>query len=170
MSARKTTASTTPTVSDVTTSSAFGNMESAGAATTRCEAIRPGLRFAVDLGGRCDNPRVVTEAEGTALLLARFTEAGFAIASNYRFHEGDIDVDLDGWDAAARVGYEYITREAGDDRQFDAATLALFEARMQHGELCVMLIDEHEAVTAEALDAAARGFLAEVKERRSATP
>ena len=113
---------------------------------------------------------MVTEAEGTALLLTRFTEAGFAIASDYHFHEGDIDVDLDGWDAAARVGYEYITREAGDDRQFDAATLALFEARMVKGELYVMLIDEHDAVTADALDAAARGFLAEVKERRSPAP
>ena len=107
----------------------------------------------------------MTEAEGTALLLSRFTEAGFAIAPDFHFHEGDIEVDLDGWDAAARVGYEYITREAGDDRQFDPATLARFEARMEKGELYVMLIDEHEAVTADALDAAARGFLAEVAQR-----
>ena len=110
----------------------------------------------------------MTEDEGTALLLSRFTEAGFAIASNFHFHEGDIEVDLDGWDAAARVGYEYITREAGDEAQFDPATLARFEARMQKGELYVMLIDEHEAVTADALDAAARGFLAEVTGRLAA--
>ena len=107
----------------------------------------------------------MTEAEGTALLLSRFTEAGFAIAADFHFHEGDIEVDLDGWDAAARVGYEYITAEAGDDKQFDPATLARFEARMEKGELYVMLIDEHEAVTADALDAAARGFLAEVAQR-----
>lgn len=107
----------------------------------------------------------MTEAEGTALLLSRFTEAGFTIAADFHFHEGDIEVDLDGWDASARVGYEYITREAGDDRQFDAETLARFEARMEKGELYVMLIDEHEAVTADALDAAARGFLAEVAQR-----
>src|SRR5438445_481338 len=81
---------------------------------------------ATDLDLACvrRDPRRVTEAEGTALLLARFTEAGFAIASNFHFKEGDIEVDLDGWDAAARVGYEYITREAGDDRQFDEATLS----------------------------------------------
>lgn len=108
----------------------------------------------------------MTEAEGTALLLARFTEAGYAIAQDHPFHEDDIVVDLDGWDAAARVGYEYITREAGDDRQFDAATLARFEARIALGELHVLLIDERDAVTAEALDAAARGFLAELATRR----
>ena len=108
----------------------------------------------------------MTESEGTALLFQRFTEAGYAIVPNFRFHEGDIDVDLDGWDATARVGYEYITREAGDDRQFDATTLACFEARMTKGELFVMLIDEHEALTAELLNGAARGFLAALAERQ----
>ncbi len=110
----------------------------------------------------------MTEAEGCALLLARFTEAGFTVASNFHFHEDGIDVDLDGWDAAARVGFEYITREAGDDRQFDPETLGRFEARMEKGELYVLLVDEREAVTAEALDAAARAFLAEVGKRAPA--
>jgi hypothetical protein len=112
----------------------------------------------------------VKEADGTALLLARFTEAGYAIAENCRFHEGDIDVELDGWDAARRVGYEYITLEAHDERQFDAATLARFEARMHDGELFVLLVDEHDAVTAEALDLAARAFLAEVARVRGGAP
>jgi hypothetical protein len=108
----------------------------------------------------------VTEAEGCALLLAKFTEAGYAIAPDFRFHEGDIEVDLDGWDASARVGYEYITREAGDHRQFDARTLGLFEERMMKGELFVLLVDEQEAVTKEALAAAAEGFLGEVAKAR----
>lgn len=108
----------------------------------------------------------MTEAEGCALLYSRFTEAGYAIVPNCRFHEGDIEVDLDGWDAAARVGYEYITREAGDHRQFDATTLDRFEQRMERGELFVLLIDEQDAVTEGALDAAAQGFLAELAARR----
>jgi hypothetical protein len=107
----------------------------------------------------------VKEAEGTALLAARFEEAGYRIARDYHFQEGDISVDLDGWDAAARVGFEYITREAGDDRQFTPATLSRFEARMERGELFVLLVDEEEAVTAEALDHAARGFLEILAER-----
>ena len=110
----------------------------------------------------------MTEAEGKALLLARFTEAGYAVVADFHFHEGDVVVDLDGWDAAARVGYEYITREAGDDKQFDDATLVRFEARMEKGELYVLLVDEREAVTKEALGAAADGFLAELARARGA--
>lgn len=108
----------------------------------------------------------MTEAEGCALLLAKFTDAGYAIASNVHFAEGGIEVDLDGWDAKARVGFEYITREAGDDKQFTPDTLATFEARMEKGELFVLLVDEKEAITREALGAAADGFLAEIAKIR----
>ncbi|MDB4942552.1 MAG: hypothetical protein JWP97_2086 [Labilithrix sp.] len=107
----------------------------------------------------------MTEAEGCALLLAKFTEAGYAVVADFHFAEGDLEVDLDGWDEKARVGYEYITREAGDHRQFDAATLERFEARMARGELHVLLVDETDAVTKEALEAAAIGFLAELAAR-----
>jgi hypothetical protein len=110
----------------------------------------------------------MTEDEGCALLLSRFTEAGFAIEAPFHFHEGDIEVDLDGWDAEARVGYEYITREAGDHLQFTANTLASFEARVQNEELFVLLIDERDAVTADELDAAASAFLGELAKRRAA--
>jgi hypothetical protein len=109
----------------------------------------------------------VKEADGTALLLALFTAAGYAITQNHHFHEGDIEVDLDGWDPSARVGYEYITQEAGDYVQFTPATLGLFEARMEQGELFVLLIDDHEAVTAPSLEAAAKSFLAELASRRA---
>jgi hypothetical protein len=124
--------------------------------------------IAVDRSRGRGDSQLVNEAEGTALLATRFTEAGYAIVQNFHFHEGDIAVDLDGWDAVARVGYEYITSEAGDYLQFDPATLERFEARMEKGELAVLLVDEHDVVTAEALDAAARGFLAFLAERRGA--
>ena len=109
----------------------------------------------------------MNEADGTALLHARFTEAGYTIVQNCRFTEGDIDVELDGWDAEKRIGYEYITAEAHDELQFTPATLERFEARMHAGELYVLLIDEHHAVTADSLDAAARGILAEVVKVRA---
>ncbi len=112
----------------------------------------------------------MTEAEGCALLLAKFTAAGYTIVPDFHFHESDIEVDLDGWDGKARVGYEYITREAHDELQFDDATLARFEARMEKGELFVLLIDEHDAVTKEALATAADGFLAELAKRSGAKP
>ena len=105
------------------------------------------------------------EADGCALLLSRFTEAGYAIATDFHFREGAIEVDLDGWDEKARVGYEYITSEAGDQKQFDDKTLGEFERRMEKGDLYVLLVDEHDAVTESALDAAASGFLSELAKR-----
>lgn len=107
----------------------------------------------------------MTEAEGCALLFQRFTEAGYSITQNFHFQEGDISVDLDGWDEKKRVGYEYITDEAGDRRSFDDKTLAAFETRMEKGDLFVLLIDEREAITADALNAAAKGFLGELSKR-----
>jgi hypothetical protein len=110
----------------------------------------------------------VTEAEGCALLLARFVRAGFKPLTNVRFQEGGIDVELDGWDPVGRVGFEYITREAGDDRSFDDVTLGNLESRMARGELYLLLVDERDAVTSLALELAADGFLDEVSRRRGA--
>lgn len=109
----------------------------------------------------------MTEAQGRALLRGLFTAAGYAIVEDFHFDEEGVVVDLDGWDAQARVGYEYITREAGDDVQFDEATLGRFEARMDRGELFVLLVDETQAVTAEALEEAGKGFLAELESRKA---
>jgi hypothetical protein len=108
----------------------------------------------------------LTESEGCALLHARFTDAGYHIVANFQFKEGDIEVDLDGWDASARVGYEYVTQEASDRLQFTPTALASFEARMAKDELFVLLVDETEAVTPDALDAFATSFLAEVAKRK----
>jgi hypothetical protein len=41
---------------------------------------------------------------------------------------------------------------------------------MEKGDLFVLLIDEHDAVTKEALSSAADGFLAELAKRSGATP
>lgn len=109
----------------------------------------------------------MTEAQGRALLKGLFTAAGYAIAEDFHFDEGGVVVDLDGWDAGARVGYEYITREAGDHLQFDERTLGEFEARMERGELHVLLVDETEAITEAALEGAGRGFLAELGARKA---
>lgn len=100
------------------------------------------------------------------MLLARFTAAGYHIQQNFHFHEGDLEVDLDGWDPIARVGYEYITREANDDMQFTPEALASFERRMARHELFVFLVDEREAITEAELGKAADAFLGEIADRR----
>jgi hypothetical protein len=109
---------------------------------------------------------MMTEAAGRALLQALFTEAGFAIATDVPFNENGVAVDLDGWDSCARVGYEYIAREVGDERQFNTGTLASLEARMQRDELYLFLIDERDAITPDALEVACRGFLQTLAARK----
>jgi len=109
-----------------------------------------------------EQPRVaratLTEAEGRALLEARFREAGFAIVESYRLTEGDLDVELDGFDPDRRVGYEFLTTEAGDRVEFTPAVVAALERRAAAGELSVFLVDEAE-VDGPALDRFARRFL-----------
>jgi hypothetical protein len=108
----------------------------------------------------------MTESEGCALLTARFVRAGFAIARDVPFEIAGTTVHLDGWDAGARVGFEYITKEAGDDAEFTPDVMRAFEDKMRAGQLHVFLIDESadEATLGEAADA----FLAELTARKPA--
>ncbi len=103
------------------------------------------------------------EAEGCAFLAGRFEKAGFEIARDVEFEIAGRCVHLDGWDAKRKVGFEYITEEAGDDEEFTPEVMRAFEEKMRGGELHVFLIDEvaTEAELAEAADA----FLAEIAKR-----
>lgn len=93
----------------------------------------------------------MTEAEGCALLKLHFEQAGFSITEHYRFTEGGLDVALDGFDSARRVGYEYITTAAGDRAEITPAVLDHLERRMERQELYVLLLDEHQAPSAVTL-------------------
>ena len=110
----------------------------------------------------------MTEAEGCAVLHAAFTSAGYAIRERFVFREEGVEVELDGWDEARRVGYEYITDEAGDRAEFTPRSVAALEARMARGELHVLLVDEHDADGESDLRAAASAFLRELRDRRGA--
>lgn len=99
------------------------------------------------------------EREGRALLKARFEAAGFRIRVDHTFVEEGVSIRLDGFDPAARVGYEYITTEAGDRADVSPAEIASLEERMKRGEVFVLLLDEREAPTREILDFAATRFL-----------
>ena len=104
----------------------------------------------------------LTEAEGCALLKVRFSEAGYAIQEHVAFEEEGVEVVLDGYDPAARVGYEYLTTEAGDREEFTPEVVAALEARMREGELFLFLIDELD-VDARGLSLAAERFLLAVE-------
>lgn len=111
----------------------------------------------------------MTEAEGAALLKGLFEAAGYQIAERFTFDEEGVFAELDGWDAVARVGYEYITSEAGDRLEFTPRALAALERRMKKNELFVLLIDEHDVEGGAALTLAAEAFLREVAARKASS-
>lgn len=109
------------------------------------------------------------EATGCRILKEQFTQAGLAIEENYPLHEDSICFNVDGFDPAARIGYEYITTEAGDRSEITPQLIAALEARMQKGEpatqggLYIFLIDEHHVEGPAELRSAAAQFLARVQ-------
>jgi len=104
----------------------------------------------------------VSEAEGCLLLTRLFRARGYAIKRNVRFREHGVSFDIDGWDAKARVGFEFLSSEQEDH---DDLTLEEFKDLMlaqQRGELAVFIIDEAEALSEAELTAAANDFLDDV--------
>jgi len=108
----------------------------------------------------------LSEAEGRAVLARVFATAGYVCREDVVVTAGGASLTLDGYDAAARVGYEFLTAEAHDEAEFTPAAVAALEERMERGELAVLLVDEHEALTPEALERAATRFVAHVKAHR----
>jgi hypothetical protein len=106
----------------------------------------------------------MTEQSACALLKARFEKAGYAIAENVAFDEDGVAFEVDGFDAAKRVGYEYITDEAGDSWDVDNEVIAKLAARRDAGELFILVVGEAEAPDAAALGRAADLFLGQLAE------
>lgn len=101
----------------------------------------------------------MTEREGCEILRRCFTEAGLAIEEGYALHGEGVPVNLDGFDPARRVGYEFITTEAGDRAEVTPAVVAALDERMEKGELFVFLLDEAEVRDEASLRRAAGRFL-----------
>src|SRR5690242_13631054 len=100
----------------------------------------------------------VEERAACALLKQRFESAGLTIAENRAFDEGGVRFEIDGFDAAHRVGYEYLTTEAGDSWDVDDAVIAALAERRKRGELHVLIVDEADAPDEAALGKAADAF------------
>src|SRR5580704_14931806 len=102
------------------------------------------------------------EREACGLLKARFEAAGLRISENVMFDEGGVRFEIDGFDAARRVGYEYVTEEAGDRWDVDEQVEQALTARRASGELFVLVVSETDAPDAAALGKRADAFLAEL--------
>ncbi len=105
------------------------------------------------------------ERKASERLKSRFEQAGFRIKESVDFDKHGLRFDLDGYDADAKVGYEYVTDEAGDGWDVDDAVIAKLTELRASGELSILVVDEDEAPDEAGLDRAIDEFLADLKER-----
>ena len=105
------------------------------------------------------------ERAACALLKQRFEAAGFTIEDNRPFDEDGIRFEIDGFDPHRRVGYEYLTEEAGDSWDVDEAVIAALEERRARGDLHILIVDESRAPDPASLATAADAFLADLRAR-----
>ncbi|MBM4357445.1 MAG: hypothetical protein FJ096_04970 [Deltaproteobacteria bacterium] len=111
----------------------------------------------------------VDEARGREILGRRFRAAGLGLVTDHPMTLAGKVVRLDGFDPVRRIGFEYVTTEAGDREELSPEVLEDLEARSARGELCVLLIDEKHVPSEAALERAADRFLG-VALRRMAPP
>jgi len=106
----------------------------------------------------------LSETEGCDLLTRIFKLRGYAIERNLPFHEYGVEFHIDGWDAKARVGFEFLSSEDDDHDDLSLVEYQALWTAQQLGELALFIIDEVEPLSAADLAASANEFLDEVAE------
>lgn len=104
----------------------------------------------------------LSELEGCDLLARLFTARGYKLSRNVIFREYGVTFHIDGWDAAARVGFEFLTSEDDDHDDLTLEGYKTLMAAQQRGELSLFILDEVETLSAAELTATAHEFLDEV--------
>jgi uncharacterized protein YndB with AHSA1/START domain len=103
------------------------------------------------------------DERGACSVLKRSFEArGLAIEENRPFDEDGVAFEIDGFDPERRIGYEYVTEEAGDSWDVDERVVAALDERRRKGELFVLILHETDAPDEAAIEARATAFLDEV--------
>jgi hypothetical protein len=111
----------------------------------------------------------LSESEGVRLLREEFVRAGLSIEEGAPFEVDGVLLSLDGYDPVRRVGFEFVTAEAGDRKAFTADVVAGLERKMERGEVHLLLVDEWGVEEPEELRLAVRRFL-DVLRSRGALP
>jgi len=102
---------------------------------------------------------MIGEDEGCDILERTFGARGFQIIRNFPFREGAVAFEIDGWDPTARIGFEYLTAEAGDHDDLSRVEFEKLADKMRRGELHIFIIDEGEIETEQELVDAANAFI-----------
>lgn len=116
------------------------------------------------------NVEVVSESRGSEIVRGRFAAAGIELVENYAMALANRVVHLDGYDPSRRVGFEYVTTEAGDREEWTPDVIDALEACAMRGELYVLLLDETQALGEAGLARAADRFLASALDKLGGSP
>jgi hypothetical protein len=109
----------------------------------------------------------LSEAAGCDLLAKVFRARGYTIARNLQFREYGVEFHVDGWDAKARVGFEYLSSEDDDHDDLSVVEYQALMDQQRRGELSLFVIDEVEPISAADLEEQANEFLDEVEAARA---
>lgn len=104
----------------------------------------------------------LSETEACDLLARLFTARGYRIVRNVLFREYGVEFHADGWDAKARVGFEFLSSEDEDHIDLSLEEYQTLSDAQRRGELALFIIDEVEPLSAADLVAEAADFLDEV--------
>lgn len=118
------------------------------------------------LHGDQPTDRLLSEEAGSTLLTTLFEAAGYTIARNVMFEERGVSFEADGFDAEARVGFEFMTTSSEDHEDLNPDELVELELRMAAGDVYFFVVDETDVSGPEELTEKANAFLAMVKAAR----
>jgi len=105
---------------------------------------------------------LLSETKACDLLARLFRSRGYTIARNVPFREYGVSFHIDGWDAKARVGFEFLTSEDEDHDDLTLEEYKTLMAAQQRGELALFVIDEVEPLTTADLTEMTEEFLEEM--------
>jgi len=107
---------------------------------------------------------LLSETKACDLLARVFRDRGYDIVRNVPFREYGVSFHIDGWDAKARVGFEFLTSEDDDHDDLTLEEYQTLMAAQLRGELALFIMDEVEPFTPDDLRGAAEEFLDQVAE------
>jgi hypothetical protein len=107
---------------------------------------------------------LLSETKACDLLARMFRSRGYTIARNIPFREYGVSFHIDGWDAKARVGFEFLTSEDEDHDDLTLEEYKTLMAAQQRGELSLFVIDEVEPLSVADLTEMTEEFLEEMAE------
>ncbi len=111
---------------------------------------------------------MLSETKGVSVLTEAFRRRGYGVENDVPFDEDGVAFSVDGWDAAARVGFEYRTHEASDKEDLTDDEIDRLGARIARGELFLLIVDDRRVPDAETMALHAERFLDQVELVRGA--